>query len=48
LDDNGDFETEGETVTFTPDTVGTYTITLEVRDDDGDAATAEIFIEVES
>jgi PKD repeat protein len=48
LDDNGDFETDGETVTFSQAATGTYTVSLEVRDDDGGSATATTTVEVNS
>jgi PKD repeat protein len=46
LDDDGSFETEGQTVSFSQNISGTYTVTLEVSDDEGAAATSTTTVEV--
>ncbi|MCB0166104.1 MAG: PKD domain-containing protein [Anaerolineae bacterium] len=48
LDNNGTFETAGQTVDFTESTTGTYTIVLRVSDDDGGSTTASTTVQVNS
>lgn len=48
LDNNGTFETAGQTVDFTSSTTGTYTVVLQVSDDDGGSTTASTTVQVNS
>ncbi|MCB9101309.1 MAG: PKD domain-containing protein, partial [Anaerolineales bacterium] len=48
LDNNGTFETPGQNVDFTQSTTGTYTVVLQVSDDDGGSTTASTTVQVNS
>ncbi|HRV93655.1 MAG TPA: PKD domain-containing protein, partial [Anaerolineae bacterium] len=48
LDNDGTFETAGQTVDFTQSTTGTYTVVLQVSDDDGGSTTASTTVQVNS
>jgi PKD repeat protein len=48
LDDDGTFETNGQSVTFTAPVSGTYRVTLEVSDGDGGVTTDDTDVQVNS